>query len=455
MKEKNSLRICLIIGLCFLFTSSGYLNWLNHLLDFFTPTKANVLSEVAGYFFQVSGLALYLFLRKRNAEIINKKYSFICACAIDFLFISVASLHPYAPVVTLVGLLMNIFHGIVAGFYLNMLLDAGSHGRRAGIFGFGYAIGTIGSWLISLLSNNHGISKAWFLVLYGLIVLLVGILAQGITPALHAEENSGIAPAFSSTNSSTSDKCIVLAVICVLLISLVNSLGFCLPLSVFKETHITLEFTRLFYTIGLILAGIINNKSRKFGGIACICALFFPFIELILKGNSDLTIFFWCIGYVFFGFIAVYRIVLFLDFAEYRTSLFYLAPAGLMIGRIGDATGALIGTVLQSGTIALCTITAVLFAFSIITFFLFYERMYFSGNAPKTETPDVSVSFTARYDLSPREQEVLKLILNSKTNKEIGELLFVSENTIKFHVKNILKKTGCTSRKELIQKAGE
>ena len=33
--------------------------------------------------------------------------------------------------------------------------------------------------------------------------------------------------------------------------------------------------------------------------------------------------------------------------------------------------------------------------------------------------------------------------------KEISEEICVSENTIKFHVRNLLKKTGCKSRVEL------
>ena len=58
--------------------------------------------------------------------------------------------------------------------------------------------------------------------------------------------------------------------------------------------------------------------------------------------------------------------------------------------------------------------------------------------------------FSARYELSPREREIFRLILSEKTNGEIADKLFISENTVKFHVRNILKKTGCKNRNELV-----
>lgn len=48
---------------------------------------------------------------------------------------------------------------------------------------------------------------------------------------------------------------------------------------------------------------------------------------------------------------------------------------------------------------------------------------------------------TKRADLSPREIEILKLICQELTMKEIGEHLFLSEQTIHTHRKNLMKKT--------------
>ncbi len=51
--------------------------------------------------------------------------------------------------------------------------------------------------------------------------------------------------------------------------------------------------------------------------------------------------------------------------------------------------------------------------------------------------------------LTARELEVLKLVARGLTNDEIGERLFVCRKTVKFHVSNILAKTGMTDRIKL------
>jgi two-component system NarL family response regulator len=52
--------------------------------------------------------------------------------------------------------------------------------------------------------------------------------------------------------------------------------------------------------------------------------------------------------------------------------------------------------------------------------------------------------------LSPREVEVLKLIAAGKSNKEIADLLFVSEGTVKTHVLNIHQKLDVRDRTEAV-----
>ena len=44
--------------------------------------------------------------------------------------------------------------------------------------------------------------------------------------------------------------------------------------------------------------------------------------------------------------------------------------------------------------------------------------------------------------LTDREMEVLRLVCKNKTNKEIAEELFISENTVKYHKAAMLAKTG-------------
>ncbi|WP_329743447.1 response regulator transcription factor [Dyella sp. A6] len=52
--------------------------------------------------------------------------------------------------------------------------------------------------------------------------------------------------------------------------------------------------------------------------------------------------------------------------------------------------------------------------------------------------------------LTRRERDVLARIKNGMTNKAIAEMLFVSEDTIKSHVKNIVGKLGASQRTQAV-----
>jgi DNA-binding NarL/FixJ family response regulator len=53
-------------------------------------------------------------------------------------------------------------------------------------------------------------------------------------------------------------------------------------------------------------------------------------------------------------------------------------------------------------------------------------------------------------DLTPREVEVLRRVAGGNRNRDIGELLFISEETVKVHVKHIMDKLGAKDRTQAI-----
>jgi DNA-binding NarL/FixJ family response regulator len=55
--------------------------------------------------------------------------------------------------------------------------------------------------------------------------------------------------------------------------------------------------------------------------------------------------------------------------------------------------------------------------------------------------------------LTPREQQIVKLIAESNTNRQIAELLTISEKTVETHRANILEKLGMRDRVELTRYA--
>jgi DNA-binding NarL/FixJ family response regulator len=56
-------------------------------------------------------------------------------------------------------------------------------------------------------------------------------------------------------------------------------------------------------------------------------------------------------------------------------------------------------------------------------------------------------------ELTPREQEVVKLIAEAHTNREIAEILHLSEKTVESHRANVLQKLGMRDRVELVRYA--
>ncbi|MDN4501320.1 AAA family ATPase [Alteromonadaceae bacterium BrNp21-10] len=58
-------------------------------------------------------------------------------------------------------------------------------------------------------------------------------------------------------------------------------------------------------------------------------------------------------------------------------------------------------------------------------------------------------------ELSKREIEVLKLVASGKSNRQIGEVLFVSPNTVAAHIRNILEKTATCNRAEVTAYAAQ
>jgi two-component system NarL family response regulator len=53
-------------------------------------------------------------------------------------------------------------------------------------------------------------------------------------------------------------------------------------------------------------------------------------------------------------------------------------------------------------------------------------------------------------ELSPRELEILKLIANGESNKEIAAHLAISEGTVRVHASNVFAKLGCSDRAQAV-----
>ena len=55
--------------------------------------------------------------------------------------------------------------------------------------------------------------------------------------------------------------------------------------------------------------------------------------------------------------------------------------------------------------------------------------------------------------LTPREHEVLTLVATGRSNRDIGQQLFISAKTVSVHISNVLAKLEATSRTEAVADA--
>jgi DNA-binding NarL/FixJ family response regulator len=70
------------------------------------------------------------------------------------------------------------------------------------------------------------------------------------------------------------------------------------------------------------------------------------------------------------------------------------------------------------------------------------------GGADAAAPPPGAGDQAADVGLTPREREVLALVAEGRTNRQVGEVLFISEKTASVHVSRLLAKLGASTRGE-------
>ena len=478
----DAIATLVLVFACFTLTSSGYLAWLYHLMVFAPPESVDVLSMGLGYIFQGLGIALIVALMRRKPEI-SDRTPFVAIVAFHFACAATASLSDNLAGTLAFGYVMCLLCGVVSGFYLLSLAALVRKERRGIVFGGGYACSVLASWLLSMAPLSFQgvpvelVSCGVFSLLAVVVALAYPSLAQlgapgdtqGGSTALPdmgsprdiattaAGTSTGQGPAFAAAAESDAGgkrgrtwNLIVLAGTTVLLMSLVKNMGFSFPTADLGQ-DVSLELSRLFYAFGLVVAGAIIDKSRKMGGILCMAALVVPFAMLALANEPVSRLTLWAVDYFFYGFFSVFRVVVFADLAM-QDGQPQLAPLGLMFGRFGDSLGTVMSISLASSTIALVAVAAVLFGATMMLFYQLFQQLYQPRPIHVKSEQEVFESFAANHSLSPREREILRLLLAERTNAEIAATLFISENTVKFHIRNVLKKAGAKNRVELLAK---
>jgi DNA-binding NarL/FixJ family response regulator len=78
------------------------------------------------------------------------------------------------------------------------------------------------------------------------------------------------------------------------------------------------------------------------------------------------------------------------------------------------------------------------------------RRVAAGGRCLSPDAAEKLTQYVASKKLSDREIEVLQLVSRGNSNKEIAKLLFVTEDTVKMHVKKILQKLRANDRTQAV-----
>jgi len=99
-----------------------------------------------------------------------------------------------------------------------------------------------------------------------------------------------------------------------------------------------------------------------------------------------------------------------------------------------------------------CEILIPFYYFAINNYVVFFPRRFIHIFNPESQEIAMQTFYEicTKYGLSPREQEIVQLILDGKSNKEISDIAKISLQTAKTHTSRIYKKTNVQSRVQLV-----
>ncbi len=295
-------------------------------------------------------------------------------------------------------------------------------------------------------------------------------------------EDSAAAQDFSPEEAAALQEHLPLAVLIVALLGLLVGLGDGLFLARIELDGEIFSYSRFFLMAGYFLAGILADRLPLYLPMLALAAKAVPLFVLAGDGAGIALLYY--TDAFFTGALIILSIRLFFLIAPLTDRPRLWAGMGRGLEMPLSAAGALLGTLYleQQG---LSLIVACHAALLLLCALLFYRAMMIYAQLKKArpETEPLNIIFAdginyltekelamqnthalpltllgsmdglqQEYGLTERETEVLKAVLQGGSIADMAARLFVTERTVKFHIGNLLKKTGCRNQRELRDK---
>ena len=254
--SERQLRVGVLIFLCFLLASEGWLSWLYRIMELVEPASVDLLTMVFGYLVQAVGIMAFM-LAEQGRDGQHERRAAVWALVLYPVCLAPATLTTSLPATLAFGYVANALCGMVQGYYLCCLASLVDESRRGVVFGGAYGASTVCTWLISLVGGGFLTRGVPCLVLCALIAAAAFAVVRGTDGPADAPD----APAQLVGNGAPAAQRLALACAAVTLVSLVKTVGFSFP-TTDLVLGVDLELSRVLYGAGLVLAGVAPDRDR-------------------------------------------------------------------------------------------------------------------------------------------------------------------------------------------------
>ncbi len=472
INQKNAVQISSFLALqilCYFFLEFTF-NEKNSLLF-----GANTVIWLYMIFNLVYALGIFTYgsLQKWIDIIFGHRPSWAVLALINTLLAIMAFLHTDILVYTVSAAALTFLTGILGGqAYYTVARDIPKYWRGRVVAG-GICAGTIVHLVLAAVifpGNEHWAQ-----------ICKTGVLCAGITGS-YLIINSGLSvlqqPQVGLSphhNQSYSRKFLAVLIASVVILCYLHSLNDGIVTIYHARGSINLYMTRLFYAASLIVAGLIADlRGRQYLPVLSLAVMASVALNIILLNYPAAYTISLILMYIGSGFFVMFFTIAFLDMAIFTNRPALWAGAGRIIKHTVTGIGAVIGANLWTNPgNGLLSILVQYFPLLIVLIFLFFklyemlkdpEGLNGPGDTlplpehvmeapePEPELPVLNEIDSAidKYGFTDREKQLLTFILAGSAIREIAQELCITERTVKFHISNILAKTGSKNQKELI-----
>lgn len=372
-------------------------------------------------------------LKKININL-ELRIIFTFSFVISFLTIVFPYLSPYflKPVIIIIGLLS----GPLVVFYLYYQSVTNVDGTRAGVLGLIFFLAGIIFVIFLLIPATN-----WMFLLNGLFLLAPLLLI-----------NQNLKKKEISTNldgSKTANLYWVSLILLVIMFYIGGGLMYnLLYTNIMSANSSCFDLGFLFYPLIVLPAGFLaDKKGRRYLINIGLCFSGLGFLLMFIGDSfNSLSLILLQGG---FAVMDLFVFLTLMDWTDYFANRKFIG-AGLFLNVIIVFMSSL--PFLGRGVSDLISVkywpvTGLVFVLLVIPLLNFIKET--SLNIVINRSIDVA-NLCDELAISPREREVINLLLEGKDTKTISDLLFISYNTLKTHLRNIFRKTKTGSQTELI-----